>query len=76
VSSRDAAGNLLIKGDSIKWGAESPPLASVGEIDIIGLDGNDNISVDEANGCHRCICSATATMCWMATPGTTRLFDS
>ncbi len=50
VSSRDAAGNILINGGSTKVAGGKPAIVDVGEIDIFGLDGNDNISVDETNG--------------------------
>jgi hypothetical protein len=79
VSSRDAAGNILIKRDSVKVGGGKPTIADVGEIDIFGLDGNDNISVDEANSPigasvrrqrRRQRCAG-----WRH-PVTTRLFDS
>ncbi|MGH6740867.1 MAG: hypothetical protein ACREDY_17890 [Bradyrhizobium sp.] len=51
VTSRDAAGNILVNGGSVKIAGGKPTVvANTTEIDIFGLDGGDNISVNEANG--------------------------
>jgi Ca2+-binding RTX toxin-like protein len=50
VTSRDAAGNILVNGGSVKVVGGKPTVANTTEIDIFGQDGDDNLSVNEANG--------------------------
>ena len=50
VTSRDSAGNILVNGGTVKVVGGKPTVADTSEIDVFGQDGNDNISVNEANG--------------------------
>jgi Ca2+-binding RTX toxin-like protein len=48
--SRDAAGKLLVNGGAVAIGGGTPTVANTALIQIAGLDGNDQLSLDEANG--------------------------
>src|ERR1700754_4968843 len=48
VTNRDNSGRILING--VKAAGGQSTINNTTEIDIFGLDGNDNISVNEANG--------------------------
>ena len=50
VTSRDSAGSILANGGTVKVVGGKPTVADISEIDVFGQDGNDNISVNEANG--------------------------
>jgi Ca2+-binding RTX toxin-like protein len=50
VVSRDAAGNLLVNGGSVTVKGGTPTVANTAIIQIFGLAGNDQITLDEANG--------------------------
>lgn len=50
VTSRDAAGNILVNGGAVNIIGGRPTVANTAEIDIFGLGGNDTITVNEANG--------------------------
>jgi Ca2+-binding RTX toxin-like protein len=50
VVSRDAAGNILVNGGSITVTGGVPTVANTALIQVFGLAGNDQISLDEANG--------------------------
>jgi Ca2+-binding RTX toxin-like protein len=50
VASRNAAGNILINGGAVTVRGGSPTVANTSTIQIFGLAGNDNLSLDEANG--------------------------
>jgi Ca2+-binding RTX toxin-like protein len=50
VTSRDAAGNILVNGGSVTVLGGSPTVANTSEIDIFGQGGNDTIEVDESFG--------------------------
>jgi Ca2+-binding RTX toxin-like protein len=50
VVSRDAAGALLVNGGAVAILGGSPTVANTNLIQMFGLGGNDNLSLDEANG--------------------------
>ena len=50
VVSRDAAGRILINGGAVKILGGTATVANTTNIQMFGLDGNDTITVDEANG--------------------------
>ncbi|WP_426608588.1 beta strand repeat-containing protein [Bradyrhizobium sp. McL0616] len=50
VTSRDAAGNILVNGGAVAIAGDRPTVANTGIIQVFGQGGNDTISLDEANG--------------------------
>jgi len=48
--SRNAGGDLLVNGGAVKIYGVAPTVASISRIQIIGLGGNDQLSLNEANG--------------------------
>src|ERR1700760_2024132 len=50
VTSRDAAGRILVNGGAVTTVGGTPTVANTGLIQVFGQGGNDTISVDEANG--------------------------
>jgi Ca2+-binding RTX toxin-like protein len=50
VTSRDAAGNILINGGAVSGTGGRPTVANTATIQVFGLGGNDIISLDETNG--------------------------
>src|SRR3954470_5085685 len=48
--SRDPAGNLLVNGGDVKIKGQAATVASIGLINLFGLDGNDSLTIDETNG--------------------------
>src|SRR3984893_3609843 len=50
VTSRDAAGNILVNGGAVAITGDHPTVANTGIIQVFGQGGNDTISLDEANG--------------------------
>jgi Ca2+-binding RTX toxin-like protein len=50
TASRDAAGNILINGGAVPVLGGTPSVANTALIQMFGLGGNDNLSLDEANG--------------------------
>jgi Ca2+-binding RTX toxin-like protein len=50
VTSRDAAGQILVNGGAVPVTGGTPPVANTSVIEIFGTGGNDTISLDEANG--------------------------
>jgi Ca2+-binding RTX toxin-like protein len=50
VVSRDAAGAILINGGAVRVKHGSSTVANTSQIQVFGLDGNDQLSLDEANG--------------------------
>jgi Ca2+-binding RTX toxin-like protein len=50
VVSRDAAGHILINGGAVPVRGGAPTVANTALIQVFGLAGNDQISLDEANG--------------------------
>src|SRR5260221_8134603 len=50
VVSRDAAGKLLVNGGAVKIIGGTPTVANTANILMFGLGGNDNLSLNEANG--------------------------
>jgi Ca2+-binding RTX toxin-like protein len=48
--SRDVAGKILVNGGAIAVRGGTPTVANTTTISVFGLSGNDNISLDEANG--------------------------
>lgn len=50
VVSRDAAGRLLVNGGAVAVRGGTPTVANTSTIQIFGLDGNDQLALDEANG--------------------------
>ncbi len=50
VVSRDAAGKLLVNGGAVAVLGGTPTVANTALIEIFGLGGNDNLSLNEANG--------------------------
>jgi Ca2+-binding RTX toxin-like protein len=50
VTSRDAAGNLLVNGGAVAVVGGRPTVANTRVIQVFGQGGNDTISLDEANG--------------------------
>ena len=50
VTSRDAAGRILVNGGAVTTVGGTPTVANTSLIDIFGQGGDDTLSVDEANG--------------------------
>jgi Ca2+-binding RTX toxin-like protein len=50
VTSRDAAGKIIVNGGAVSIEGGQPTVADTGEIQVSGQSGNDSISLDEANG--------------------------
>ncbi len=50
VTSRDAAGTILVNGGAIPITGGQPTVANTGTIQMFGQGGNDTISLDETNG--------------------------
>jgi len=50
VVSRDAAGNLLVNGGAVRIKGGPSTVANTSLIEMFGQDGNDRLSLDEANG--------------------------
>jgi Ca2+-binding RTX toxin-like protein len=50
VVSRDAAGKLLVNGGAVTIKGGTPTVANTGLIGVFGLGGDDNLSLNEANG--------------------------
>src|SRR5258707_374932 len=50
VTSRDAAGNILVNGGAVAIAGDRPTVANTGIIQVFGQGGNDTISLDETNG--------------------------
>src|SRR5262249_5275042 len=48
--SRDAAGNILVNGGAVNIVGGTATVANTTTISVFGLDGNDTISLNEANG--------------------------
>src|SRR6476619_1520530 len=50
VTSRNAAGNILVNGGAVPVTGDAPTVANTGIIQVFGQAGNDTISLDESNG--------------------------
>ena len=50
VTSRDAAGQILVNDGAVSIGGGQPTVANTAEIDVFGQNGDDTITLDEANG--------------------------
>ncbi len=50
VTSRDAAGNILVNGGAVPVEGDRPTVANTGLIQVFGQGGNDTIALDETNG--------------------------
>ena len=50
VTSRDAAGNILVNGGAVAIDGGRATVANTAEIVVFGQGGNDTISLDESNG--------------------------
>src|SRR5215472_14766780 len=50
VTSRDAAGQILVNGGAVPVAGGTPTVANTSVIEVFGNGGNDTISLDEANG--------------------------
>src|SRR5262249_39827063 len=50
VTSRDAAGQILVNGGAVPVSGGTPTVANTSVIDVFGTGGNDTITLDEANG--------------------------
>src|SRR5450755_4395376 len=50
VTSRDAAGSILVNGGAVAITGEKATVANTTLIQVFGQAGNDKISVDETNG--------------------------
>src|ERR1700756_1773236 len=50
VTSRDAAGRILVNGGAVQTVGGTPTVANTGLIEVFGQGGNDTISLDESNG--------------------------
>jgi Ca2+-binding RTX toxin-like protein len=50
VVSRDAAGKLLVNGGAVPIQGGTPTVANTSLIELFGLAGDDNLSLDEVNG--------------------------
>ena len=50
VVSRDVAGNILVNGGAVSVRGGTPTVANTTLIQVFGQGGNDQISLDEANG--------------------------
>ena len=65
VTSRDAAGNILVNGGAVATVGGTPTVANTTLIQVFGQGGNDTITLTRSTArCLRRICSAaTATTC-------------
>ena len=50
VTSRDAAGNILVNGGAVSVEGGQPTVANTALIQVFGQGGNDTITLDESNG--------------------------
>src|SRR4051812_40116447 len=50
TTSRNAAGNILVNGGAVAIQGGTPTVANTTAMQVFGLDGNDTITLDEANG--------------------------
>ena len=50
TASRDAAGTILINGGAVTVRGGTPTVANTSLIEVFGQDGNDTITLNEANG--------------------------
>src|SRR6266567_852020 len=50
VVSRDAAGKLRVNGGAVPIQGPTATVANTSLIELFGLDGDDNLALDEANG--------------------------
>jgi Ca2+-binding RTX toxin-like protein len=50
VISRDPAGTIVVNGGAIPIGGGTPTVANTRAITLLGLGGNDTLTIDEANG--------------------------
>src|SRR5207249_3206775 len=50
VVSRDAAGKILVNGGAVVIQVGAATVANTALVQVFGQDGNDNLSLDEANG--------------------------
>src|SRR3979411_2565580 len=50
VTSRDAAGNILVNGGAVAVAGGRPTVANTGIIQVFGQGGNDTITLNETNG--------------------------
>jgi Ca2+-binding RTX toxin-like protein len=50
VTSRNAAGNLLVNGGAVSIQGGTPTVANTSLIQVFGQAGNDTITLDETNG--------------------------
>src|SRR5215472_18063070 len=50
VTSRDAAGQILVNGGAVPVAGGTPTVANTSVIEVFGNGGNDTISLNEANG--------------------------
>jgi Ca2+-binding RTX toxin-like protein len=48
--SRNAAGTILVNGGAVQVKGGTPTVANATTVQVFGLDGNDTIALDEANG--------------------------
>jgi Ca2+-binding RTX toxin-like protein len=48
--SRNAAGNILVNGGAVSVKGGTPTVANTSQLQAFGLDGDDNVALDEANG--------------------------
>ena len=73
IVSRDAAGRILINGGSVAIVGGTATVANTSLIRVFGQAGNDQISLDETNGCSppRICTAAPGTIPSPAAPATT-----
>jgi Ca2+-binding RTX toxin-like protein len=50
ITSRDAAGSILVNGDAVAVQGGTPTVANTSLIQVFGQSGNDTLTIDEANG--------------------------
>src|SRR5436190_8795567 len=50
VVSRNAAGNILVNGGAVRVSGPAPTIANTRQIQVHAFGGNDQVSLDEANG--------------------------
>src|SRR5947207_1244347 len=48
--SRDAAGKILVNGGAVTVRGGTPTVANTALVQVFGLDGNDTLTLDEADG--------------------------
>src|SRR5215216_1431813 len=48
--SRDAAGRILVNGGAVTVSGGTPTVANTAKIQVFALDGNDVVTINEANG--------------------------